>query len=206
MDIKPIFRNTDKGDIFQFLQKNAFGLLVSQGDAHPEATHVPYVIAKENEGWCLYSHIARNNRHVRFLDRQSQHLFIVKGVDHYISSTWYDHENVPTWNYIAVHLTGSLRIQSGEEAVDNMRRLMNRLEPPGKSQRSFEKLNPHMVQQHMKGLVAFCMSVQVVEGAKKLSQNRDVTNQANVIRRLEDLDNDKAKKMAILMRRQKEKP
>ncbi|MBY5957423.1 FMN-binding negative transcriptional regulator [Membranicola marinus] len=200
MDIAPLFQNKDKNELLEFLRQNAFGLLVSQGDHHPEASHVPYTIAEEKGVWYLYSHIARGNRHTHFLNEQNSHLFIVQGVDHYISSTWYDHENVPTWNYISVHVTGTVEIQTGEAALDNIKRLMDDLEPPEESHRSMEKLDPEMVSRHMHGLVAFRMIIENIEGAKKLSQNRDKKNRSNVIRELERLNNPQAAEVAKEMR------
>jgi transcriptional regulator len=44
----------------------------------------------------------------------SEVLVIFNGPHTYISSSWYDHENVPTWNYIAVHVYGTVKLIEGE--------------------------------------------------------------------------------------------
>lgn len=201
MDISPLFRNSDHDQMMDFLKGHAFGLLVSQGDAHPEASHLPYVLGEEEGEWYLYIHMSASNRHVNFLNEQKSHVFIVQGVDHYISSTWYDHENVPTWNYISVHVIGSLEVQKGADALDNINRLMAELEPPGRSARSMDKLDPERIARHMQGLVTFRMKIQKIEGAKKLSQNRDEANIKKVISELEQLDTPRSLRMAEEMRR-----
>lgn len=201
MDISPLYRNKDHDQMMELLKDHAFGLLVSQGDGHPEASHLPYTLGEEEGEWYLYAHMAAANRHVNFLSEQKSHLFIVQGIDHYISSTWYDHENVPTWNYLAVHVTGDVEIQTGVEELDNIKRLMDKLEPSDQSLRSMDKLDPEMVSRHMRGLVAFRMKIQQVEGAKKLSQNRDEANYNNVVRELEQLNTPRSIRMAEEMQR-----
>lgn len=201
MDIPPLYTEDNHKQIMAFLRSNAFGLLVSRGKEQPEASHLPYTIDEQNETVYLYSHMGAGNRHVEHLRDSASHLFIVQGVDHYISSTWYDHENVPTWNYISVHLTGSIEIQQGEDALANIQRLMDRQEPPGKSIRSMDQLNPAMVEREMRGLVAFRMRIDKIEAAKKLSQNRDQKNYGNIIRELEALDYAAAKEMAKVMKK-----
>lgn len=201
MDISPLYRNKDQDQIIEFLKSHAFGVMVSQGDDQPEASHLPYALREEEGVWYLYSHMTRGNRHASFLDSKSKHLFIVQGVDHYISSSWYDHENVPTWNHISVHAIGFVKVQSGAEALDNITLLMDVLEPPDQSHRSIDKLDPEMVERHMKGLVAFRMKIEKLEAAKKLSQNRDEANYARVIEELDDLNNHRSIKMADEMRR-----
>lgn len=185
----------------EFLKGHAFGLLVSQGNEHPEASHLPYTLGEEEGEWYIFSHMASRNRHVNFLNEQKSHLFIVQGIDHYISSTWYDHENVPTWNYLSVHVTGDVEIQTGADALDNIKRLMDELEPPDQSSRSMDKLDPERVSRHMRGLVALRMKIDKVEGAKKLSQNRDEANYRKVISELETLNNPRSMRMAEEMRR-----
>ncbi len=145
--------------------------------------------------------MTRGNRHTSFLEDQSKHLFIVQGVDHYISSTWYDHENVPTWNHISVHAIGTVEVQSGAEALDNIKLLMNLLEPSDRSARSMDKLDPEKVQRHMRGLIAFRMKIEKLEAAKKLSQNRDEANYVKVIGELDNLKSHNSTKMADEMRR-----
>jgi len=201
MDIPSLYKNKDRKQILEFLQNQFFGLLVSQGEEHPEASHLPYTIRDEEGQWYLYSHMRGNNRHTSFLEGRGKHLFVVQGVDHYISSTWYDHENVPTWNYISVHVLGALEVQTGAEALENIKQLMDRLEPPEQSIRSMDKLDPGMIAREMKGLLAFRMKVEKIEAAKKLSQNRDETNYINVIRELDKLKNPRSTKMADEMRR-----
>lgn len=201
MDIPPLYSNSDREQILDFLRSQAFGLFVSPGGEYPEASHLPYTIDVEADDWYLYTHMGTANRHKAFLNDSSGHLFIVQGVDHYISSTWYDHENVPTWNYISVHLSGQVEVQEGEAALDNIRRLMNRLESPDTSSRSLDKLDHDMVRREMRGLIAFRLKVQKIEAARKLSQNRDQKNYDHVIFELENIEQAKSSEMANEMRK-----
>lgn len=201
MHLPSLYTEDNHDRIMAFLHSQAFGLLVSHGQEHPEASHLPYTVDEEYDTVYLYSHMSAGNRHATYLNNSANHLFVVQGVDHYISSTWYDHENVPTWNYISVHLTGSIEIQRGEDALDNIRRLMDHQEPPGQSNRSMDQLDPEMVQREMRGLIAFRLKINKIEAARKLSQNRDQKNYENIIRELEALNDTRASELAKEMKK-----
>src|SRR6188768_1938546 len=119
-------RNEKKTEIIEFVKQNGFGILVSTVNGKPWATHLPLVI--NTEGTVLSGHLARGNAQWRELNQNEEVLAIFTGPHAYVSSSWYDHENVPTWNYISVHIYGKIRITEGEKMLADLKELTNKYE------------------------------------------------------------------------------
>src|SRR4051794_32849261 len=123
MFIPPAFAETDHGKLHEFIIRNSFGVMVSQVDALPFATHIPFLLRPdEGQYGALAGHFARANPHWRELAGQTA-LAMFAGPHAYISPTWYESENtVPTWNYTAVHVSGQIQlIDGGEPLLDILR-------------------------------------------------------------------------------------
>ena len=118
MYIPPAFRESDPAKLFDFIERNSFGLLISTTSGEPFATHLPFLVERgAGPNGSLVGHMARANPHWRELaDRDV--LAVFSGPHAYISPTWYAAENVvPTWNYVAVHAYGRCRLVEGGEAL-----------------------------------------------------------------------------------------
>ncbi len=115
-------------------------------------------------------------------------------INHYISSSWYDHPNAPTWNYMSVHISGTVTIIEGEKKWNAVKRLTDRYEQISKNPISLDTLPPK-IQSEIAGLVAFEIKIEKIEAAFKLSQNRDDKNYALIIAELRKLGD---KKSAVL--------
>ncbi|MCU0354015.1 MAG: FMN-binding negative transcriptional regulator, partial [Cytophagales bacterium] len=97
MYIPKYHRNDNIDEVKSFIEQNSFGILVSQADSKLWATHIPLELDRnENNKDVLYGHISRGNPQWRYFSDNSQVLAIFPGPHTYISSSWYDHENVPT--------------------------------------------------------------------------------------------------------------
>ncbi len=127
MYIPAIYKNENLSDVRAFLAANSFGILVSQSEGKPWATHIPMEIAQNSDGKeVLVGHISKANLQAKHLENGGQFLAIFSGAHNYISSSWYDHENVPTWNYIAVHIYGSMRILTEIELLQSLTELVDK--------------------------------------------------------------------------------
>lgn len=126
MYIHPLNKWEDEPEIVDFIRKNAFATLISQVDGKPFATHLPFVLGKSNSGEPVLSgHLAKANQQWKSISENEDVLVIFQGPNAYISSSWYNHENVPTWNYLAVHISGKIRLIEGEELMDHLKSLTN---------------------------------------------------------------------------------
>ncbi|MDO6517210.1 FMN-binding negative transcriptional regulator [Zobellia uliginosa] len=181
-------RNDDLSEIKAFLKANSFGILVSQYQNKPWATHIPLELEVNKEGKeVLTAHIAKANPQWHEFDQNEEVLCIFNGPHSYISSSWYKDEEVPTWDYIAVHVYGKLSILSEEEVMASMHRLVDKYEAHSKEPISLKKMSPHTLKQ-VKGVVGFEIEITDIQAQYKLSRNRK-QDHPKIIAELEDTKN-----------------
>ena len=175
-------RNEDTQELHDFIHKNGFAILVSTVEGKPWATHIPLVLSKD--GTKLYGHLAKGNKQWKHWSGQTEVLAIFTGPHTYISSSWYNHENVPTWNYIAVHASGIIRIQTDEALLNSLKSLTNKYEKGSENPVSVEKMTPGFLSKELLGIVGFEITITKLEAAYKLSQNRDDENHQRIVSEL----------------------
>lgn len=206
MYIPPYFKNSKIEDVYDFIDKNGFGILVSQTSSKLWATHIPLMLEKtENDRWVLFGHVSRGNPQWRNFTDKSEVMTIFHGPHSYISSSWYDHENVPTWNYIAVHVYGTIKIIQGEAVKDVLKTLVDKYEKYSANPVSVEKMSAKFLEKEINGIVCFGIEVTSVEAAYKLSQNRDKKNHNNIIAELKNRGDHNSLQIADAMRVHKPK-
>jgi transcriptional regulator len=176
-------QNNDVAEIREFIKQNGFGILVSQYSQKLLATHIPLEFSQDQSK--LLGHISKANPQWKKFEPDSEVLAIFSGPHAYISSSWYDHENVPTWNYIAAHVYGRIRIIEGDELYHALKHLVNKYERSSSNPVSIETMSPEYVRKSMQGLVGFEITINAIEAAYKLSQNRDEKNHHHIIHELE---------------------
>jgi transcriptional regulator len=176
-------RNEKTEELHHFIRANGFAILISTVDGKPWATHLPLLLSPD--GKKISGHIARGNKQWREWNSESEVLAIFSGPHAYISSSWYDHENVPTWNYIAVHVYGKLKILTDQELLQSLKDLTDKYEKHSEHPIAVETMNPAFVKKEMLGIVGFEIEITKLEAAYKLSQNRDAKNHEVIITELE---------------------
>jgi transcriptional regulator len=185
MYINKYNRHKDSAEIEEFVQQNGFAILVSQVDGRPWATHIPLMLSHNADGQPILSgHVARANVQWKNMEGQDV-LAIFSGPHAYISSSWYDHENVPTWNYTAVHAYGRAKLVEGEELVQALSQLTNHYEQYSEKPVSVEGMSPGFFNSQVRGLIGFEIAVTEFQAVRKLSQNRDDANHARIVEQLE---------------------
>lgn len=180
-----IYKNENQEEIKKFLKENSFGILINQTNGKLCATHIPLELDINKEGdQILCGHISRENPQWKGFSDNDQILAIFSGPHSYISSSWYDHENVPTWNYIAVHVYGRIKIIEGEAVIESLKKLVDKYEQNSKNPIQVADLSKKTMMQ-TRGIVAFEIEITEIQATKKLSQNRDEKNHQNIISELE---------------------
>jgi transcriptional regulator len=199
MHIPKLYREEDREEILKFLKKNNFPALVTHDGENLLATHLPVEIVEIGEDkLAIYSHMSRVNPQWKsFGDQQA--LLIFQGPHTYISPTWYDHVNVPTWNYMMVHVYGKARVVEAEELKSTLGRLIERHE--AHSDYRLESLPEGYAEKEMKGAIGFVVDVTRIEAGYKLSQNRNDKDQENIINELELRGDEESARVAEGMRR-----
>lgn len=173
-------------EIWRFIDANSFALLLSHLDGRMFGTHIPILSGARADGTrYLHSHLSRANPQWKDWREDEQVLVVFQGPHAYISSSWYDHVNVPTWNYIAVHVYGRLRIIDGDELYESVTQLMRKFEAKSRTPVTMEGLPADFVERELKAVVGFVVEIDDIQGKQKLSQNRDDANHATIIHELE---------------------
>jgi transcriptional regulator len=156
-----------------------FGVVVGNGPNGLFATHIPMMLKRDEGGLgALYGHVARANPHAGLFGKEA--LVIFSGPHAYVSPTWYSDRtsNVPTWNYAAVHCYGVPQ-QAGGDVLAHLRQMVERYE--GAAGWRVEELKAEMRETLPRGIVAFRMEIQRIEGKAKLSQNKPREERLRVI-------------------------
>ncbi|MEB0135832.1 FMN-binding negative transcriptional regulator [Actimicrobium sp. CCC2.4] len=166
------FCEDDPALLLEVMQRYAFATLVSTVDGKPFATHVP-VLARQVDGALqIDGHVARANPHWQALQDDPTALVIFQGPHTYISPTLYVGQNrVPTWNYIAVHASGTAVIEHDSDAkLALLAALVQHTEPGYQPQ--FDQLDSGLRTGLLKAIVGFTIRVDQLEGKFKLGQHR----------------------------------
>lgn len=194
------FQINDEAWCLDLVAAHGFGLLVTAGDGPidpPMISPVPMLI---REG-VLMGHVARANPHWKLFDgaRVSQAIF--SGPHAYVSPTWMPvpARSVPTWNYAQVRIVGRARVMDEPSRVlDMMRWLSAQYEedqPDGRQGWSPDAAEPDFIAGMMRGIVAFEMPVDSLEGKGKLSQNKPAETAAAVATHLAETGHEDLAKM-----------
>jgi transcriptional regulator len=171
MYIPPHFAESDGDKMKALIEANPFGMLVSAGEGAPVATHLPFLIEVRGGEVFLTAHMARANPHWKLFDGTREALAVFQGPHGYISPNWYASPGrVPTWNYVAVHVTGAPRIVDGARAREMLARLAAAFES-GPDAWTMERVPENRIEQLLAAIVAFEMPMTRMEGKWKLSQN-----------------------------------
>lgn len=202
MYIPSFFKVDNTEEIHDFIHHNGFGIVISQTNEKLLASHIPLLLAKNSKGKnVLTGHLSRANPQWKSFESEKQVLIIFQGPHTYISSSWYDHNNVPTWNYMAAHVYGTLRFLTDEELLNSLRILTDKYEAHSEHPVSVHTMDPHMLSSQLKGIVGFEIEVEEIQAAYKLSQNRDDKNFLRIIDELEKKGDENSTRIAEKMKR-----
>jgi transcriptional regulator len=176
----------DPADVRAFVEAIGSAEVVTVGaDGTPLATLLPILWSADTQ--TVIAHMARANPHWREIGVDSPCLAIVAGPQAYISPSWYaakaEHGRVvPTWNYSAVHLTGTVRVHDDPDWVrDAVTRLTDHHEQPREQPWAVTDAPPTFVDKNLKAIVGLEIAVERVEAKAKLSQNRSDDDRAGVV-------------------------
>jgi len=200
MYIPRYYREEDRLKIIEFMRAHEFATLVAVEKGKPLASQLLMEVVEEDGQLLINGHMSRTNPLWKLFETGVEVLVIFQGPHAYISPTWYNHLNVPTWNYQSVHAYGVPQILTDPAGYRAMlARLVERHE--GSSAYRLEGLPQDFVEKNMAGTVGFQIPVSRLEAAFKLSQNRDDQDYRNIILQLETRQDDLSTGVAQAMRK-----
>lgn len=200
MYIPKYFNVNNVDEVWDFVQNNAFGTIITVEQEKPIATHLPLELHKQGDEYYITGHMAyANSQWKTFKDNNDNVLIMYQGPHAYISSSWYNDENVPTWNYQAVHIYGTASIMSEQGLEEDLILLLKKYEQHRENAALWENLSSQTKKQ-IKGIVGYKIKVGEIRAAYKLSQNRNESDYMNIIDKLQIEGNQRSQQMAELMK------
>jgi len=159
-----------------------FATLISDDGQQTRISHVPILARRLDDGGLhLHFHLARANPQSAQISQGARTTAVFHGQHGYISPTWYQsRDNVPTWNYVAVHVTGPILPRDPGETFDDLVALAAQFET-GPDPWIMDDVSTPNRMKLMAALQAFRMEGQVISAKSKLSQNRSALDRQGVI-------------------------
>lgn len=195
------FKSRSEADSLEIISSYPFASLITvDASGIPQLTHCPMVYQTDTQAAWLEGHIARaNSHHAQWTEKQPV-LVIFNGPDAYVSPSWYGNvQNVPTWNYIVVHVRGILHKEDQPSAKDDLlKRLIAHLEPS--YAQHWRGLAADYQQRMLQAIVGFKIKIHSIEGKFKLSQNRLPADVKGILEAYA-AGNEKQRALAVWMKR-----
>jgi transcriptional regulator len=199
----PMFKN-ERAASLAFAEARGFGTACAFNGHKPIASQLPFYLSYADDGTPQAAfHLARGNPLIQLADGRTSWLLAVNGPDAYVSADWYvSPDQVPTWLYQAVHLTGPVRRLSDDELTVQIDTLSAKFEnwlAPKKPWTS-GKMTAGRLEAMKKAIVGLVMTVVEVEGSFKLNQHKSEADYAAVAGALTARPDTSSQQIAGLMR------
>lgn len=172
MHPNPSFRKPGDAQNIAFARDRGFGTLALNAEDGPLISHIPFAL--QSDGQIADLHLVRSNPILRLLEEPQKAVIAVTGPDGYVSPDWYDvPDQVPTWNYVAVHLRGTL-VRLPQADMPAMLDLQSAHfedmldKPPWLT----SKMTPEVLEKNMRQIVPCRLTITEIAGTWKLNQNK----------------------------------
>jgi transcriptional regulator len=202
----PHFKEDRPEILHAAIRAAGLAMLITHGAEGIEVSHIPLLLdADASPAGVLIGHLARANKQWRHAASGAEGLAVFTGPDAYVSPSWYaskaEHGKVvPTWNYVAIHVHGTLRaIEDAAELHALVSTLTNRHEGQRAMPWAVDDAPTEFVRSQLKGIVGVVLLISRIEGKWKMSQNRNEADRAGVIRALNESENPVARDVAGLI-------
>ena len=159
MYLPKIFKSEDLKLAKEIISENSFSSLIVSSEKILSIKAMILVNQDEEDDFYLEAHLSRANPVAKILANDLEVLCDFIGANTYISSSWYDHINVSTWNYEAVQVYGKVQLMSDDEFYVHLKKLTEKFESPQKCPMTIDKMGDKYVEQEMKGAVGFNLSL-----------------------------------------------
>jgi transcriptional regulator len=174
----------DRAASLAFAQARGFGTVCAWDGSRPIASSLPFLLSYADDGTPHAAfHVARHNPLLKLADGTSSWLMAVNGADAYVSADWYvSPDQVPTWLYQAVHLSGPVRTMTAPELAGHLDALSAKFEswlapkPPWTTAEMAAGRREAMMQ----AITGLVMTVETIEGSFKLNQHKSDVDHAAV--------------------------
>lgn len=183
------FKEKDRQVILQFLEDHPFAFLTGSFlSGQQAATQVPLLFEEREGELYVQGHIMRNTDHHKAFQENPNALVVFTGPSTYVSASWYSNPQMgSTWNYMSVHMAGTLRFMTADELVQFMKKFTLKFEGGNtESPTIYDNLSADYVDKMMQAIVGFEIKAEKLDNVFKLSQNRDEKSFDNILLKLDE--------------------
>ena len=193
-------RQEDRSALLAYMRAYSFATLATSGSAGLTATHLPFVVEEQEGRITLLAHMAQANPQWRDFAGGGDALVIFMQPHAYVSPRLYDsRQNVPTWNYVAVHAYGRpLLIEERAAKLELQKKLIRQYDTGYLEQMA--ELPESYIDAKLAAIVSFSLDVTRIEARYKLSQDKNPVERERIARELESSGDSLAGETARLMR------
>ena len=177
------YKKSNSEYFVNFIDKHPFATLILHGDRFL-ATHIPVLLKGKPSSFSLYSHIANSNEMLPFLKDGVEVLLIFQGANGYVSSSWYEEKDISTWDYSAVHVNATIKLQNRTELEESLKKLVFRFEKEQEKPLFYDELPEKMLEEHLPLITGFWCEPFKVEGVAKLHQSYKKEDIASTVNHL----------------------
>jgi len=199
MYIPETFKNNDRDKMIAFMENHSFADLVTYHNQNLCSNKVPFFLDKDQN--ILYGHFSRANPQLIDLNESTDVLVIFSGPQSYISPRWYVSEDmVPTWNFQTLQVQGSASIVDDNCLIEILEKLSAFHETHRRNPWGMNELTPEKLDIMLKMIVGFKIDIREINFKEKMSQNRNIRDQQNLIDSLMKTSDINSKYVASIMR------
>lgn len=163
-----------------FIRAHSFAAIT--GGDELAMSYVPLLVEEGAAGLRLWGHFARSNPHWRHLREGAEVLAAFMGPNAYVSPRCYRTPDVPTWNYGVVQARGRWRREADEGVIGrHLEQIVDHYESFEPMPWSLAEIDPAITAGFRKGVIVFSIEVTEIQGALKLSQDKDRAQRAGVV-------------------------
>ena len=190
----------DRAALLGFMRAYSFATLASSGPGGLMATHLPFVIEEQGGRITLFAHMARANPQWRDFAAAADVLVIFMQPHAYVSPRLYDsRQNVPTWNYVAVHAYARPALIEERAAKLELQQKLIRQYDAGYL-KQMDELPDSYIDAKLAAIVSFSLAVTRIDARYKLSQDKNPAERERIARELAASGDSVAAETAQLMR------
>jgi transcriptional regulator len=199
--LRPQFRIEEERAL-AFAADRGFGVIVAADERGPRASHVPFVVARRDDRVIVQIHFTARNPLVELADGKRRFLLIVAGDDAYISNDWYaSRDNVSTWLYEAVHLTGVAHLRERDENRGHGDALLAVSEARlPKAPWDLAQMEPAKRESMLSAIRVIDLVVDQIEGQSKLNQHKSDEDHVAVANQLARAEETGSRRLAQKLR------
>ncbi|KRR12833.1 FMN-binding negative transcriptional regulator [Bradyrhizobium valentinum] len=199
--LRPQFRIEEQRAL-AFAADRGFGVIVAADARGPRGSHVPFVLTRRDDRVIVQIHLTAKNPLVELADGVRRFLLIVAGDDAYVSNDWYaSRDNVSTWLYEAVHLSGvaHLRERDDNRAHGDALLAVSEARLP-KQPWDLAQMEPTKRETMLASIRVIDLVVDEIEGQSKLNQHKSDDDHVAVANQLARAEETGSRRLAERLR------